>query len=145
MSQALLAIWNILQHSNIFNRSRETVLVMPFGDENLTQFSGFLPTSVSYLKATCCLAFVFYKWTLRKQTRFASSCQFLLLLWIYFELLIGLSFCLEIKIVQIFSRLCFTLVFFSAILFGYVHEEFSVVAFSNCRLLFVSCNDKNLN
>ena len=51
MSQALLAIQNILQNSNIFNRSQETVLVMPFGDKKVTQFSGFLrPTSVSYLK-----------------------------------------------------------------------------------------------
>ena len=50
MSQALLAFWNILQNSNIFNRSRETVLVMPFGDEKVTQFSGFPPTLVSYLK-----------------------------------------------------------------------------------------------
>ena len=41
MSQALLAIYNILQNSNIFNRSRETVLVMPFGDEKVTQFEGF--------------------------------------------------------------------------------------------------------
>ena len=47
MSQALLAIWNILKNSNIFNRSRETVLVMIFGDGKVTQFSGFLPTSVS--------------------------------------------------------------------------------------------------
>ena len=50
MSQALLAIQNILQNSNIFNRSRETILFMPFGDEKVTQFSGFLPTSVSHLK-----------------------------------------------------------------------------------------------
>ena len=35
MSQALLAVQNILQNSNTFNR---------------TQLSGFLPTSVSYLK-----------------------------------------------------------------------------------------------
>ena len=49
MSQALLAIQNILHNFNIFNRSRETVLVMPFGDEKVTQFSGFPPTSVSYL------------------------------------------------------------------------------------------------
>ena len=34
------------------NRSRETVFVMPFGDEKVTQFSGFPPTSVSYLKRT---------------------------------------------------------------------------------------------
>ena len=32
MSQALLAIQNILQNSNIFDISRETVLFMPFGD-----------------------------------------------------------------------------------------------------------------
>ena len=50
MSQALLAFQNILQNSNIFNRSRETVIFMPFGDKKVTQFSGFLPTSVSYLK-----------------------------------------------------------------------------------------------
>ena len=36
MSQVLLAIQNILQNSNIFNRSRETVLVMPFDDEKVT-------------------------------------------------------------------------------------------------------------
>ena len=50
MSQSLLAFQNILQNSNIFNKCRETVLVMPFGDEKVTQFSGFPPTSVSYLK-----------------------------------------------------------------------------------------------
>ena len=50
MLQALLAIWNILQNSNVFNRSQETVLVMPFGNEKMTQFSGFPPTSVSYLE-----------------------------------------------------------------------------------------------
>ena len=44
MSQALLAIQNILQNSNIFNRSRETVRFTPFGDKKVTQFSGFLPT-----------------------------------------------------------------------------------------------------
>ena len=52
MSQALLAIQNILQNSNIFNRPRETVLFTPFGDKKVAQFSGFLPTSVSYLKVT---------------------------------------------------------------------------------------------
>ena len=50
MLQALLAIWNILQSSNIFYRSRETVLFTPFGDKKVTQFLGFLPISVSYLK-----------------------------------------------------------------------------------------------
>ena len=50
MSQAFLPIRNILQNLNIFNRSGETVLVIPFGDEKVTQFSGFPPTSVSYLK-----------------------------------------------------------------------------------------------
>ena len=49
MSQALLAIQNVLQSSNIFNRSRETVLFTPVGDKKVTQFSGFLPTSVSHL------------------------------------------------------------------------------------------------
>ena len=53
MSQALLAIQNILQNSNIFSRSRETVLFMPFGDKKVTQFLGFLPTSVSYLNTKC--------------------------------------------------------------------------------------------
>ena len=48
MSQALLAIQNILQNSNIFNRSRETVLFTPLGDKKVTQYSSFLPTSVSY-------------------------------------------------------------------------------------------------
>ena len=49
MSQALLAIQNILQNSNIFYRSRETVLFTPFsGGKKVTHFSGFLPTSVSY-------------------------------------------------------------------------------------------------
>ena len=51
MSQALLAIQNISQKSNIFDRSRETVLFTPFGDKKVTQFSGFPPTSVSYLKS----------------------------------------------------------------------------------------------
>ena len=50
MSQALLAIQNILQKSNIFNRYRETVLFKPFVDKKVTQFSGFLPNLVSYLK-----------------------------------------------------------------------------------------------
>ena len=52
MSQPLLAIQNILQNSNIFDKSRETVLFTPFGDKKVTQFSGFLATSVSYLKGT---------------------------------------------------------------------------------------------
>ena len=47
MSQALFAIQNILQNSNIFDRSRETVLFTPFGN---TKGTGFPPTSVSYLK-----------------------------------------------------------------------------------------------
>ena len=51
MSQTLLAIQNILQNSNIFYRSRETVFYAPFGDKTVTQFSGFLPTSVSYFKS----------------------------------------------------------------------------------------------
>ena len=43
----LMAIQNILQNSSIFNnRSRETV---PSVMKKVTQFSGFLPTSVSYL------------------------------------------------------------------------------------------------
>ena len=50
MSQVLLAIQNILQNSKIFDRSRKTVLFMPFGDKKVTQFLGFLSTSVSYLK-----------------------------------------------------------------------------------------------
>ena len=50
MSQALLAIQNILQNSNIFDKSRETVHFTPFGDKKVTQFSGFSHISVSYLK-----------------------------------------------------------------------------------------------
>ena len=50
MSQALLAIQNILQTSIIFNRSRKTVLLRPSVIKKVTQFSGFLPTSVSCLK-----------------------------------------------------------------------------------------------
>ena len=53
MSQALLAILNVVQNSNTFNKSRETVLVTSFGDEKVTRFSGFLPTSVNYLKVWC--------------------------------------------------------------------------------------------
>ena len=52
MSHALLAIRNILQNSNIFILSRETVLFTPFGKKKVTQFSGFPPTSVSYLNVT---------------------------------------------------------------------------------------------
>ena len=51
MSHALLAIQNILQNSNIFIGSRETVLFTPFGNKKVTQFSGLPPTSVSYLKS----------------------------------------------------------------------------------------------
>ena len=50
MSHALLAIQNVLQNSNIFIGSRETVLFTPFGSKKVTQFSGLPPTSVSYLK-----------------------------------------------------------------------------------------------
>ena len=50
MSLALLAIQNILQNSNIFIGSRETVLITPFGKKKVTQFSGLPHTSVSYLK-----------------------------------------------------------------------------------------------
>ena len=50
MSYALLAIQNTLQNSNIFIRSRETVLFTLFGKKKVTQFSGFPPISVSYLK-----------------------------------------------------------------------------------------------
>ena len=45
----MLAIQNILQNSNIFNRSRKTVHFTPFGEKTVKQFSGFLPISVSYL------------------------------------------------------------------------------------------------
>ena len=48
MSHALLAIHNILQNSNIFIGSRETVLFTPFGNKKVAQFSGLPPTSVSY-------------------------------------------------------------------------------------------------
>ena len=50
MSHALLAVQNILQNSNIFIGSRETVLFTSFGKKKVTQFSGLPPTSVSYLK-----------------------------------------------------------------------------------------------
>ena len=50
MSHALLAIQNILQDSNIFIGSRETVFFTSFGSKIVTQFSGLRPTSVSYLK-----------------------------------------------------------------------------------------------
>ena len=51
MSHALLAIQNNLQNSNIFIRSRETVLfIMSFGKKKVTQFSGLPVISVSYLK-----------------------------------------------------------------------------------------------
>ena len=50
MSHALLAIQNTLQNSNIFIRSRETVLFTLFGKKKVTQFSGLPPISVSYLK-----------------------------------------------------------------------------------------------
>ena len=49
MSLALLGFQNMLQNSNIFDSSQETVLFTPFGDGKVTQFSDFLPTSVSYL------------------------------------------------------------------------------------------------
>ena len=52
MSHALLAIQNILQNSNIFIGSRETVLFTPVGSKKVTQFSGLPPTSVSYLKSS---------------------------------------------------------------------------------------------
>ena len=65
MSQALLAIQNILQNSNIFNKPRETVLFTSLGDKKVTQFSGFLPTSVSHLKCTVFLSvLIFYYETL---------------------------------------------------------------------------------
>ena len=41
MSQAMLAIQNIVQNSNIH--------FTPFGEKKLKQFLGSLPTSVSYL------------------------------------------------------------------------------------------------
>ena len=50
MSHALLAIQNILQNSNIFIGSRETVLFTPVGSKKVIQFSGLPSTSVSYLK-----------------------------------------------------------------------------------------------
>ena len=51
MSHALVAIQNTLQNSNIFIRSRETVIFTPFGKKKVTQFSGLPPISVSYLKS----------------------------------------------------------------------------------------------
>ena len=50
MSHALLAIQNNLQNSNIFIRSRETVLFMSFGKKKVTQFSGLPVISVSDFK-----------------------------------------------------------------------------------------------
>ena len=47
--QTLLAIQKILQNSNIFNRSREIVPLMPFGEQNVTQFLGFTLNLASYL------------------------------------------------------------------------------------------------
>ena len=41
MSQALLDIQNISQNSNLFDRSRETVLFTPFGGKRVTRFSDF--------------------------------------------------------------------------------------------------------
>ena len=43
MSKELLAIQNILKNSNIFNRSRETVLFTLFVDKKVTQFQVFHP------------------------------------------------------------------------------------------------------
>ena len=69
MSQALLDIQSILQNTNIFCRSRETVPFTPFGDKKVLQFSGFLPTSVSYLKIHSMWQFV------SKLTKFRSLCS----------------------------------------------------------------------
>ena len=41
MSQALLAIQNILDNSNAFNRSRGIALFRPFGDQKVTQIFRF--------------------------------------------------------------------------------------------------------
>ena len=60
MSHALLAIRNILQNSNIFILSRETVLFTPFGEKKVTQLSGFSPTSVSYHKYKYIFSFSFF-------------------------------------------------------------------------------------
>ena len=70
MSHALLAIQNILQSSTIFNRSRETVLFTPFGDKKVTQFSGLLPTPVSYLKW-----FVLYFFKILMKIRIDHQCK----------------------------------------------------------------------
>ena len=51
MSQALLAIQNTLQNSNIFIRSRETVIFTPFGKKKVTQFPGLPPISVNHLNS----------------------------------------------------------------------------------------------
>ena len=47
MSHTLLTIQNILQNSNIFILSRETVLFTHFGKKKVTQFPGFPPSSVT--------------------------------------------------------------------------------------------------
>ena len=41
--QLLLAIQNVLQNPNIFNRSRETPLYMPFGVQKVRQFQVACP------------------------------------------------------------------------------------------------------
>ena len=48
--QVMLAILNSLQNSNVVNRSRDTVLFMPFNDQNVTQFWGFMPSRADSLK-----------------------------------------------------------------------------------------------
>ena len=48
---------NILQNSNICNRSWEILFFVLFKDKKLTQFSGFTPTLVGYLTTTVLLLF----------------------------------------------------------------------------------------
>ena len=77
MSPALLAIQNILQNSYIFNRSLEIVIFTPFGDKKVTQFSGFLNTSVSYLKdvADGQLTKILCSATIREHDSAVDSCE----------------------------------------------------------------------
>ena len=48
LSYGLLAIQDILQNSNIFIESRETVLFTPIGNKTVAQFSGLPPPSAAF-------------------------------------------------------------------------------------------------
>ena len=74
----MLAIQNILQNSNIFDRSRETVLFTPSGDKKVTRFSGSLPTSVSYLNLRRFPNLLFWRETYPQtfSPEFLSICEY---------------------------------------------------------------------